>query len=126
MFNASTLSHNPYSIQIDKTIVDLTKNIFSKIKDANQNQNTSMIYELPFYFESLLEIVEKDIINIDNIRDIIWGRIIELLVEREFIVSINLNKKEEKCHLFINWKTSLDKHIGEINKYKNLIKKFTK
>ena len=63
MFNASVLNHNPYSVQIDKTIVDLAKNIFVNIKNANHNQNTNIIYELPFYFELLLEVIEKDMIS---------------------------------------------------------------
>ena len=122
MFNASLLNNNSYTSHIDRTINELTKNVFLHIKTANNNQINKITYELPYYIESLLEIVEKDIMTIENLRTLIWGRIIECLNQNGFETSVSIHEIEEKCHLFISWPTSLDKHTRHINKYHNLIK----
>jgi len=122
MFNASILNNNHYSYQIDRTINELTKNVFSKIKAANNNQINNITYELPFYWETLIEIIDKDIMLIEDLRILIWGSVVECLNNNGFITSLNIKNNEEKCHIHIQWPTSIDKHMKQLNKYKKLIK----
>jgi hypothetical protein len=121
MINASQLNNNVYSNLITDTNKKLILDVYSRIKDANKNNLNKILYELPYYFENLLEIIEKKSLSIDNLRIIIWGNIIENLKQNGYTVSIDVQKKEEKCYIFVKWPTSLDKYTDQIDKYNTLI-----
>tara|TARA_B110000263_G_scaffold246551_1_gene257766 strand:- start:8998 stop:9390 length:393 start_codon:yes stop_codon:yes gene_type:complete len=123
MFNATLLHKNTYSNDIDKVYNDILKNIFCIIKDTNINHQNNIIYELPFYFESLISLIDKNIINIDKLRIIIWGKIIECLKAQNFTAVIDIQNNCEKCFLYISWSTSLDVYSKSFNKYNDIIQK---
>lgn len=121
MIEASRLNNNVYSRLISETNSKLINDVFNKIKDTNKNNQNKLLYELPYYFENLLEIIEKQSMTIDQLRIIIWGNIIESLTQNGFGVTIDNQKKDEKCYILIRWPTSLDKYTNQIDKYNKLI-----
>lgn len=122
MIAATKLNNNVYSNIINDTNKKIINNVFSQIKDANKNNTNKILYELPFYFENLLAIVENDIITISNLRILIWGNVIECLTQNGFTVTIDVQNNNEKCFIFVKWPTSLDKYTLQIDKYNKLIK----
>jgi len=123
MFNSSQLHKNPYSQDINKVYSNIIKDIFSKIKNSHQNNQSSIIYELSFYFETLLDLIEKDIMTLDEIQTVVWGKIVECLIQNHFNIELDIQKENEKCYCYISWTTSLDKYTNNINKYKDIINK---
>lgn len=122
MINATKLNNNVYSNIINDTNKKIINNLFSQIKDANKNNTNKILYELPFYFENLFEIIENDIITISNLRILIWGNVIESLTQNGFTVTIDVQNNHEKCFILVKWPTSLDKYTLQIDKYNKLIK----
>jgi hypothetical protein len=123
MIEATKLNNNVYSSIINDTNKKIINNVFSNIKDANKNNTNKVLYELPFYFENLLDIIENDIITIGNLRILIWGNVIESLTHNGFSVTIDIDNSNEKCFILVKWPTSLDKYTEQIDKYNDLIKK---
>ena len=122
--SASQLSYSPYTRLIENVKNEILKNITMNIKINNKNKINFLIYELPYYFEELIDIYEKKLMSIENLRHIIWGEIIEILEQKEFDIQLEINDDEEKCNLIIRWKTNFDKYIYNIEKYENLINKY--
>jgi hypothetical protein len=122
MINASKLNNNVYATIINDTKKQIINNVFSQIKDANKRNTNKIFYELPFYFENLLEIIEQNIMTISDLRILIWGNVIESLEHNGFTVNIDIQKSSEKCFIFVKWPTSLDKYTEQIDRYNKLIK----
>lgn len=119
--DAKYLSHNSYSVEIESYCKRILTDISVRIRDTNKNNQNTLIYELPFYFEHLLSIIENDILSIDDLRTIVWGVIVESLLKKNYNVSINVSKQNETCNIEIKWVTSLSYYSSKIDRYKTLL-----
>jgi hypothetical protein len=122
-FNASKLEESGSLIQLDHISKEITKNIFLRIKDEHKLHKNNLIYELPCYFEQLALIYQSDQLDIKDVRIIIWSQIIEELSSQKFECQIDIDERQEKCFLFISWKTTFDKYKNNLNKYKDILSK---
>jgi hypothetical protein len=121
MIEASKLYNDIHFKLINEVHKKIINSIFSKIKDANSNNLNEINYELPYYFEDLYAIIEKNQLTINDLRILIWGEILEILKQKGFDVYIDIQKNEERCYLIIKWVTVLDKYKDRIMKYRDLI-----
>jgi hypothetical protein len=121
MINSKSLEKNCYSSEIESLFRELLSNIKHKIQEKNKNDNNSLVMELPYYFPQLIIINNSDKINLNDVRIIIYGKLIETLKENNYQVKIKISKLDETAYLTISWSCSLEKYKKKINSYKELI-----
>lgn len=125
MIDASDLNNNVHDKLIRDTQKKIINSVFHEIKHANNiNNANNIIYELPYYFEHLIDILETENVDICDLRTIVWGNILEILRDKGYQVTIDVQPEDEKCYLLIRWTTSIEKHIKQIDKYSNLINNY--
>jgi len=122
---ASSLINNSHKILIENSKNELLKNIQVNIKSSNMNSINKLSYELPYHFESFIEIYEKNIMSMEDVRYVIWGHVVEKLTAAGFIINVEIDDNNEKAYLHVKWGNVNDIYKDEINKYKNIIKSKT-
>jgi hypothetical protein len=103
---------------ISKIVEDIIKSVYSDIKKANDHFRSNVIVQVPYFFGALIYYYQDNGMPIEELQQIIWGKIVKRLIDDNFICKINVDHTSEKVTLFIEWDSNLRK-IKELAHYYN-------
>lgn len=111
--DAYQLCKNANTLLINEEIRSILRNIQDVIMDEHAKHKSEVIYELPVIFT-------VEIMKLKDVQLIIYGQVVEQLVEKGFKVSIEYFKNVTKLN--IKWTPNLDEKTRQ--KYSNLLKRY--